>query len=70
MYINELLVLTKGDWKYHVHKSELTQNNLKEKGLKFSIEKFFFGQTEMEFLDFWVTRYVVKSIDKNTSNKI
>ena len=66
----ELLVLTKGYWKDHVHKSESTQNNMKEKRLKFSIEKSFFGQTEMEFLDFWVTRYVVKSIDKNTSNKM
>ena len=27
--IDDLLVLTKGDWKYHVHNLELTPNKLK-----------------------------------------
>ena len=37
-YIDDLLILTKGDWTYHVHKIELTHNTLKEKGLKCNIE--------------------------------
>ena len=29
VYIDDLLVLTKGDWIYHVHNMELTLNKLK-----------------------------------------
>ena len=47
----------------HVHKLELTLNKLKESGLKCNIEDYLFGQTEMEYLGFWVTRDVVKLIN-------
>ena len=40
-------------------------NKLKEKGIKCNIEKSFFGQTEMEYLGFWVTRDGVKPINGN-----
>ena len=36
-YIYDLLMLTKGGWKYHVHNLESTLNKLKEKGLKCNI---------------------------------
>ena len=39
-------------------------NKLKEKGLKCIIEKYFFEQTEMKYLGFWVTRIDVKPINK------
>ena len=39
-------------------------NKLKEKGLKCDIEKSFLGQTEMEYLVFWVTRDGVKPINR------
>ena len=58
-YIYDLLVLTKGDCKYH----ELTLNKLKGKGLKYNIEKYFFGQTKMGYLGLWVTRNGIKPID-------
>ena len=35
-------------------KLELMQTKMKVKGLKFNIEKSFFGQTKMENLGFWV----------------
>ena len=44
MYIDELLILTTGDWTDHVHSLELNLNKLKEKGLKCNIEKVFFGK--------------------------
>ena len=53
-YIDELLVSTKLDWAYHVHKLELTLNKLKEKDLNI-ILKFFLRKTKMEYLGFWVT---------------
>ena len=40
-FICELLILTKGYWKYHVHKLELSLNKLKEIGLKWNIEESF-----------------------------
>ena len=43
---------------------ELTLNKLKEKRLKFDIEKSFLGQTKMEYLGFGVTCYGVKPVDK------
>ena len=63
-YIDDLLILTKGDWTVHVQKLELTLNRLKERGLKYEIEKYFFRQTEMKYLGFWVTRDVVKPINR------
>ena len=54
-YIYDLLILTKGDLIDHVQKLELTLNKMKEKGLKCNIGKSFFGQTEIEYLGFWVT---------------
>ena len=50
--IDDLLILTKGDCKYHIHKLELMLNKLKGKGLKCNIEKSFFKKTEMEYLGF------------------
>ena len=32
-YIDNILILTKGDWTDHVHKLELMLNKFKEKGL-------------------------------------
>ena len=62
-HIKEILILTKGDWTYHVQKLELMFNIMKEKGLKCNIENYLFGQTEMEYLGFWVTRDGFKPIN-------
>ena len=64
-YIEEILILTKGDWTYHVQKLELTLNKMKEKGIKCNIEHYFFGKTKMKHLGFWVTRNGGKPINKN-----
>ena len=63
-YINDILILTRRDWTYHLHKLKLTLNKLKVKGLKCKIERSFLGQTEMEYLWFWVTGNGVKTINK------
>ena len=46
-YIDDLLILTKVDWTYHIKKLEFTLNKLNEKLLKCNIEKSFFRQTKM-----------------------
>ena len=62
--IYDLLILTKGDWADHIQKLELTLNELKEKVLKYNIEKSFFGKTEMEYLGLWVTHDSFKLINR------
>ena len=40
-YIDELLIITKGDWSNHLEKMELTLQKLKDKGIKCNIKKSF-----------------------------
>ena len=63
-YIDNLLILIKGDWIYHVHKLEWTLNKPKGKGLECNIERSFLEHTKMEYLCFWVKKNGVKPIDK------
>ena len=63
-YIDDILILSKGNWTDQIQKLELTLNKLKEKGLKCNIEKAFSGKTEMEYLGFCVTRNGVKPINR------
>ena len=63
-HIYDLIILTTGDWKDHVHKLELSSNKMNQKGLKCNVEYYFFRQTEIEYLVFWVTRDSVKTADK------
>ena len=63
-YIYNLLVLKKGDWTEYVQKLELTLNKLMQKIIKYNIEKCFFWKPEIDYLSFWVTRYVVKLTNK------
>ena len=64
-YIDYLFILTKRNWIDGVHKLELTLNELKEKEFIYNIEKSFFRQTKMEYIDLWVTRDAFKPKNKN-----
>ena len=64
-YIDDLLVITKGDWSDNLDKLELVLKKLRENELKCNIEKSYFGQTKMEYLGFWVTRTGIQPINKN-----
>ena len=65
VYIDDIFILTKLEWTYHVHKLEPTLSKLKGKGLICNIEKSFFGHTKIEYLGLWVIRNVVKTINRN-----
>ena len=43
-YIDDLLILTKRDWTYHIQKLELTLNTLKEEGIKYNIESIYWDK--------------------------
>ena len=53
-YIVDLLVLTTGNWTYHLTNLEQVLMKLKGKGLRFNIENSSSGQSEMEYLVLWV----------------
>ena len=59
-YLDDLLLLTKGDWSDHVNKLDQVLQRLGEAGLKVNCEKSFFGREETEYLGFWITRKGVR----------
>ena len=44
-YIDDPLIITKGDWSNHLNKLELVLKNLKDTNIKCNIGKSFFGKT-------------------------
>ena len=64
VYIDDLLIFKKGYWKDYAKILELMLNQMKEKGLKYSIKNSFFQHKEMEYLGFWVTCNGVKPTNR------
>ena len=64
MYLDDLLVLTTGNWTNHSTKLEQVIIKLQEKWLKCNIEKSSFSQSEMEYLGFWISREGVRPTAK------
>ena len=62
-YINDILIITKSDWSGHLNKLKLVLKFLRSNGFKCNIEKSYFGQTEMEYLGFWVTQTGIRPIN-------
>ena len=63
-YINDLLVITKGDCYDHLHELELVLKNNRANGIKCNIETVVLWKTEMEYLGFWVTQKGIRPINK------
>ena len=58
-YIDDLLVLIKGDWKL-----EEVFQRISDAGLKINAKKSFFGCDELEYLGYWMTRDGIQPIPK------
>ena len=54
-YIDDLLIITKGDWNNHLDKLEAVFQHLQTVGLKINANKSFFGKGELEYLGYWIT---------------
>ena len=67
-YIDGLLIITKGDWSDYLNKTERFLQKLKENELNCNIEKSLFGQTQMDYLGFWVTRNEIRPVKKSRSH--
>ena len=52
--LNDLLVLTADDWRYHSTNMEQVPIKLQENTIRHNIENSFRSQSEMEYLGFWV----------------
>ena len=63
-YIDDLLIITKGNWFDHLNKLDVVLHCLKQAGLKVNAKKSFFGKTELEYLGYWITRQGIQPIPK------
>ena len=63
-YIDDLLVITKGDFKDHIAKLDQVLQRISEAGLKVNAVKSAFCQTELEYLGYWITRDAVTPLPK------
>ena len=63
-YLNDLLLITKGDFDEHLVQLEQALTRLPEAGLKINASKSSFCQTEHEYLGYWITRHGIRPIAK------
>eukprot|EP00957_Ditylum_brightwellii_P005942 450108-Ditylum_brightwellii.AAC.1 len=63
-YIDNLLLITNGDWDSHLQKLDEVLGKLKHAGLKVNAKKSFLGRQELEYLGYWVMRQGIKHLQK------
>eukprot|EP00957_Ditylum_brightwellii_P198467 15125707-Ditylum_brightwellii.AAC.1 len=63
-YINELLLITNGNWEHHLEKLVEVLDRLKYAGLKVNAQKSYFDCQELEYLGYLVTRQGIKPLQK------
>ena len=63
-YIDDLLVLTKGDWEDHLAKLDEVLTSLSKAGLKVNIKKSFFGKHKLEYLGYWISQEGIQLLKK------
>ena len=63
-YIDDLLVLSTGNFEDHLDKLEQVLSRLQEAGLKVNASKSFFGKEELEYLGYWITQEGIKPLSK------
>eukprot|EP00957_Ditylum_brightwellii_P022467 1695230-Ditylum_brightwellii.AAC.1 len=56
VYIDNLLLITDGDWDSHLQKINKVLGRLKCAGLKIKAHKSFFGCQELKYVGYWVMR--------------
>ena len=63
-YLDNLLLITKGNFDKHLVQLKTALTRLSEAGLKINASKSSFCQTELEYLGYWITRNGIKPITK------
>ena len=60
VYIYDVLVITKYDFKYHIKSLYRVIKILTEVGLKLNAEKSFFGKIETKYIGFWLSNNLLR----------
>ena len=63
-YIDDILVLTSGDWADHLEKLDAVLEKFRTAGIKVNANKTFFGYPKIEYLGYQITRQGIKPIPK------
>ena len=63
-YLDDLLLITKGDFNEHLDQLGQALTRLSEAGLKINASKSSFCQTELEYLGYWITRHRIWPVAK------
>jgi hypothetical protein len=63
-YLDDCLCLTAGTWEDHLYKLDEVLTRLQRAGLKVNAEKSFFGQSQLEYLGYWITREGIQPLPK------
>ena len=59
-YMDDLLVVTRGTYEEHLEELEIVMKRLAKAGLKCKIDKCLFGQPEIDYLGYVITKEGVK----------
>ena len=63
-YLDDLLIISKGNLEEHLEQLEKAFTRLSEAGLKVNALKYSFCKTELEYLGYWITRNGIRPITK------
>ena len=66
-YIDDLLVITNGDWTDHLNSLEAVLKRLQDAGSKGNAKKSFFGRTALKYSGYWITQDAVQPIQKKVT---
>jgi transposase InsO family protein len=63
-YLDDILCITNSTWEDHLNKLDKVLTRLEKAGLKVNARKSFFGQTQLEYLGYWITRNGIQPLPK------
>ena len=63
-YLDDLLLISKGDLDVHLYQLEQALTRLSEAGLKINATKSSFCQAELEYLGYWITQHGIRPVTK------
>ena len=60
----KMLIITKSDWQDHSDYLNIVFQRLNDANLQVKAKKFFFGEHELEYLGYWITRSGIRPVTK------
>ena len=63
-YLDDLLLITKGNFDKHLEALEIALTRLSEAGLRINASKSSFCKAELEYLGYWITQNGIRPVTK------